>query len=102
MFFINRGYEPYSARIKAMFLIALVLLIYKWRVTWPRMLQYRTDYIEHADEPDKANPALDELNRFQARHTVSYSVAWSKRVHPAARCERTAQVQATAFSGHLA
>lgn len=49
----------------ALFLIAVVLLMYKWRITWPRMLAHRQEYIEHADEPEKANPALDELNRYQ-------------------------------------
>jgi len=53
----------------ALYLIAAVLLIYKWRVTWPRMIQHRTDYIDHADEPEKANPALDELNRYQVEST---------------------------------
>jgi hypothetical protein len=49
----------------ALFLIAVALLLYKWRVTWPRMLSHRQEYIEHADEPEKANPALDELNKYQ-------------------------------------
>ena len=29
----------------------------------------RQEYIDHADEPEKANPALDELNKYQAEST---------------------------------
>lgn len=50
----------------ALYLGAVGLLIYQWRVVWPRMLAFRQEYIDHADEPDRANPALDELNRYQA------------------------------------
>lgn len=50
----------------ALYLVAVALLIYKWRVIWPKMLAHRQEYVEHADEPEKANPALDELNKYQA------------------------------------
>ena len=53
----------------ALYIVAVVLLLYKWRITWPRMLSHRQEYIDHADEPEKANPALDELNRYQAEST---------------------------------
>jgi hypothetical protein len=42
---------------------AMVMVIYQWRVLWPRIEQYRTEYIEHADEPDVANPAKDQFDR---------------------------------------
>lgn len=49
----------------ALFLAACGLLVYQWRVVWPRMWLYRQEYIEHADEPDVANPALDQFDRYQ-------------------------------------
>jgi hypothetical protein len=49
----------------ALHLAAVALLIYDWRVVWPAMWRYRQEYIDHADEPDIANPALDQLNRYQ-------------------------------------
>lgn len=42
---------------------AVVLVIYQWRVLWPRIEQYRAEYVDHADEPDVANPAKDQFDR---------------------------------------
>ena len=49
----------------ALFVAAVALLLYQWRVVWPRMWKHRQEYIDHADEPDIANPALDEFERYQ-------------------------------------
>ena len=54
----------------ALYLAAVGLLIYHWRVLWPRMWRKREEYIEHADEPDVANPALDELDRLQGENAT--------------------------------
>jgi hypothetical protein len=53
----------------ALYLAAVGLLVYDWRVVWPRMWKYRQEYIDHADEPDVANPALDQFDRYQAEST---------------------------------
>ena len=50
----------------ALYVAAVVLFVYDWRVTWPRTWKYRQDYIDHADEPDIANPALDQYDHYQA------------------------------------
>lgn len=49
----------------ALYLAATVFLIYNWRVVWPRMWQYREEYLDHADEPELANPALDQFDKYQ-------------------------------------
>ena len=49
-----------------LYLAAVALLLYDWRVVWPRMWKFRQEYIDHADEPDVANPALDQFDRYQA------------------------------------
>jgi hypothetical protein len=49
-----------------LYIIATIFLIYDWRVVWPRMWKYRQEYLDHADEPEIANAALDDLNRYQA------------------------------------
>ncbi len=49
----------------ALYLAAVVLLVYDWRVVWPRLWKFRQEYIDHADEPDVANPALDQFDRYQ-------------------------------------
>ncbi|HSU69344.1 MAG TPA: hypothetical protein VLJ39_20835 [Tepidisphaeraceae bacterium] len=49
----------------ACYLGAVVLAVYDWRVVWPRITKAREQYIEHADEPEIANPARDQFNRSQ-------------------------------------
>ena len=49
----------------ALYVASVALLIYQWRVVWPRMWLNRQEYIDHADEPDIANPALDRFERYQ-------------------------------------
>ena len=50
----------------ALYIAAVVLLLYDWRVVWPKTWKYRQEYIDHADDPDVANPALDQFDRYQA------------------------------------
>lgn len=48
----------------AAFIAATIILIYHWWIVAPRTQKYRDQYIEHADEPDVANPALDQFDRY--------------------------------------
>lgn len=41
------------------------VVVYDWRVVWPRMWLFREQFLEHADEPEIANPAKDEFDRYQ-------------------------------------
>jgi hypothetical protein len=50
----------------ALYIAASVFLIYDWRVVWPRMWRYRQEYLDHADEPEVANPALDLFDKYQS------------------------------------
>jgi hypothetical protein len=65
-FFISRsGLELLFPILRsAMYVAATVLLIYDWRVVWPRITKYRQEYLDHADEPDIANPALDQFDKY--------------------------------------
>ena len=55
----------------AVYLGAVGMLIYHWRVLWPRMWKVRQEYIDNADNVDVANAALDRLDRLQGEgHTV--------------------------------
>jgi len=49
----------------ALFLCAVALALYDWLVVWPRVQRFRQEYIDHADEPDVANPAKDNFDRYQ-------------------------------------
>jgi hypothetical protein len=46
-----------------LFTAAVVLVLYQRLVLWPRIERYRADYVDHADEPDVANPAKDQFDR---------------------------------------
>jgi hypothetical protein len=49
----------------ALFGVATVLVLYDRRINWPKIMQARQRYIDHADEPEVANPARDEFDRYQ-------------------------------------
>jgi hypothetical protein len=49
----------------AMYLAAVIFVIYNYRSVWPKALQYRQEYLDNADDPDKANPALDLFDKYQ-------------------------------------
>ncbi|MDB5323811.1 MAG: hypothetical protein JWN40_5442 [Phycisphaerales bacterium] len=48
-----------------MYFAAVGFAVFDWRVIWPQITRYRDQYLEHADEPEIANPANDEFNRYQ-------------------------------------
>jgi hypothetical protein len=47
-----------------LYFVAVVLLVYDWRVVFPRIYKYRQQYIDHADEPELANPAKEQFDRY--------------------------------------
>lgn len=54
----------------ALYVSAVVLVVYNWRVLWPRLKRHRENYVEHADEPEVANAARDEFERHH-RETIT-------------------------------
>lgn len=48
----------------AAFVVAVVFVLYDWRVLGPKIRQYRQEFIDHADEPDVANPAKEQFDRY--------------------------------------
>ena len=49
----------------AMYIAAVVLMLYHARRVWPRMMAQRQTFLDHADEPEIANAAKDEFDRLQ-------------------------------------
>ena len=39
-------------------------LVYDWQVLSPRIFKHRQEYIDHADEPEMANPAKESFDRY--------------------------------------
>ena len=48
----------------ALFIAAAVFMIYDARFVRPRIEEARRTFVDHADEPDVANPALDLFERY--------------------------------------
>lgn len=53
-----------------LFLAAVIFVVYDWRLVWPRIMQHRQEYIDHADEPEVANPARAQFNRYQRESLI--------------------------------
>lgn len=58
----------------ALYLAAVALVIYDWRVVWPKVWKFRQEYIDNADEPEVANVAKDEFDRYHAESVRILSV----------------------------
>ncbi len=51
----------------ALWLVAVMVLLYEWRSHYPRTLALRQKYLENAGDPDVANPARDAFDREHRR-----------------------------------
>jgi hypothetical protein len=49
-----------------LFVGAVAILVYDRRAIWPRVWKYRQEYLDHADEPELANPAKEQFDRYHA------------------------------------
>ena len=58
----------------ALLLAAGGVALYDGWLVWPRLWRHRQEFIEHADEPEVANPAKDEFDQAQ-RRSVSLLMA---------------------------
>jgi hypothetical protein len=58
----------------ALFFAAAGVSLYDGWVLWPQIWRHRQEFIDHADEPEVANPAKDEFDRGQ-RRSVSLLMA---------------------------
>lgn len=52
--------------VSGLFVGAVALLLYGWRNVLTKVMAHRTAYIERADDPDTANPELDQFDRYSA------------------------------------
>jgi hypothetical protein len=54
----------------ALFIASTIIVIYDWRVLWPSIRKSLKTFIDHADEPEIANPARDEFHS-QTRQSLT-------------------------------
>ncbi|MGH7179022.1 MAG: hypothetical protein ACREJC_16715, partial [Tepidisphaeraceae bacterium] len=67
-FFVDRsGASLVSAILRtAMYAAAVGMLVYDRWFVWPKVWKFRQEYIDNADNPDVANPAKDQFDRYHA------------------------------------
>jgi len=57
-----------------LFVGAVGLAVYDWRVVFPRIWAYRKEYIDHADEPDVANAAKEQFDQYHRQSVMLLSL----------------------------
>ncbi|HLL90217.1 MAG TPA: hypothetical protein VK324_13030, partial [Tepidisphaeraceae bacterium] len=55
-------------------LAAAAVVLYDWRVLWPRIHAARQQYLDHADEPEVANAAKDQFDHEHRRSVTLLAV----------------------------
>ncbi len=60
-----RGMELLAPLVRAaMFIAAVAMVMFDRRFVWPNAWRYRQEYIDNADDPDVANPAKEQFDRY--------------------------------------
>jgi hypothetical protein len=63
---LSDAWDKMSAFVRsALFLGATIIVIYDGWFLWPRVMKSRQAFIDNADDPEKANPASERLDRLQ-------------------------------------
>ncbi len=68
---LEAGNRSAAALRAVLFVGAVGVAAYDGLVLWPRIARHRQEYIDHADEPEVANPAKE---RFDAAHRASVTL----------------------------
>jgi putative Mn2+ efflux pump MntP len=53
-----------------LYVAAVMVLLFDWQVVAARIRKFRAEYIDHADEPDVANPAKEQFDREHHRSVM--------------------------------
>jgi hypothetical protein len=54
-----------------LYCLSVLVLLYQWWVLVPRTAEARKKYIDHADEPEVANPAKDQFDRYHGESVTA-------------------------------
>ena len=69
-------WQDWSAAIPRviLYLAAVLLLVYDWRIIEPQIAKHRKDYLDHADEPEVANAARQQFDRYHRQSVLLMQV----------------------------
>ncbi len=63
---LNNPWNFASTAVRSgLYLAATGIVLYDWRLLWPKIWRAREQFIEHADDPEIANPARELFHKLQ-------------------------------------
>jgi hypothetical protein len=69
------GSNRMSVAVRSILFVAAAAVVYfDWQMVWPKIQSNRTEYLDHADEPEIANPARDRFDVEQRKSLNLLSV----------------------------
>jgi hypothetical protein len=81
-----------SAAVRsALYVAATGITLYDWRFMWPRIWRARQQFVEHADDPEIADPARERFHRMERQRITLLTlltflllgiVLFSANIHP--------------------
>jgi hypothetical protein len=76
-FLVERGGAALVSAVlrTALYIAAVGIAVYDWRVLSPRIWRYRNEYIDNADNPDVANPAKEQFDRYHRESVTLLTVS---------------------------
>jgi hypothetical protein len=76
-FLVERTGAPLVSLVlrTSLYLAAVGIAVYDWRVLSPRIWRYRNEYIEDADNPEVANPAKEQFDRYHRESVTLLTVS---------------------------
>jgi hypothetical protein len=70
----NENVKTFCAVRSLLLLTAIGVALYDSQVVWPRVQQSRQEYLDNADDPEIANPAIDRFDRYHRDSVTLLSV----------------------------
>ncbi|MGA3068497.1 MAG: DUF4149 domain-containing protein [Tepidisphaeraceae bacterium] len=80
-----------SAVRTGLYIAATAITIYDWRILWPKIWKFRQQFVEHADDPEIANPARERFHALERQRITLLTVLmflllgivlFSANIHP--------------------
>jgi len=73
---LGGSHLPLSIIRTCLYIAAVAVVFYDWRFVSPRVFRFRKQYIDHADEPEIANPAREQFDRYHRESITVLMILW--------------------------